>query len=136
MRWGLPLVNLAALDYWGLPLNQKAPDNFAIVIIKYPFHYIGVVHCVRHKQTGITMAKKMIHLEVKPAIKKNIITELKILHECNSPYIVGFYGAYQRYLGLDFSPGYRYIPATYYLSKPIKYPEKRVFIINIIISFQ
>lgn len=55
----------------------------------------GVVHCVKHKPTGIIMAKKMIHLEVKPAIKKNIITELKILHECNSPYIVGFYGAYQ-----------------------------------------
>ena len=64
-------------------------NNFLIVT--------GVVHCVRHKPTGIIMAKKMIHLEVKPAIKKNIITELKILHECNSPYIVGFYGAYQRY---------------------------------------
>ena len=59
--------------------------------------FLGVVHCVKHKPTGIIMAKKMIHLEVKPAIKKNIITELKILHECNSPYIVGFYGAYQRY---------------------------------------
>ena len=58
----------------------------------------GVVHCVKHKPTGIIMAKKMIHLEVKPAIKKNIITELKIMHECNSPFIVGFYGAYQRYL--------------------------------------
>ena len=23
-----------------------------------------------------------------------IVTELKVLHECNSPYIVGFYGAY------------------------------------------
>lgn len=54
----------------------------------------GVVHCVRHKPTGTIMAKKMIHLEVKPAIKKQIVTELKILHECNSPYIVGFYGAY------------------------------------------
>ena len=40
------------------------------------------------------MAKKMIHLEVKPAIRKQIVTELRILHECNSPYIVGFYGAY------------------------------------------
>jgi len=40
------------------------------------------------------IAKKMIHLEVKPAIKKQIITELKILHDCNSPYIVGFYGAF------------------------------------------
>ena len=49
----------------------------------------GVVHCVRHKETGTVIAKKMIHLEVKPAIKKQIITELKILHDCNSPYIVG-----------------------------------------------
>lgn len=36
----------------------------------------------------------MIHLEVKPAVKKQIIRELKILHECNSPFIVGFYGAF------------------------------------------
>ena len=42
------------------------------------------------------MAKKMIHLEVKPAIKKQIVTELRILHKCSSPYIVGFYGAYHR----------------------------------------
>ncbi len=59
--------------------------------------YIGVVHCVRHKSSDTIMAKKVIHLEVKPAIKKQIVTELKILHECNSPYIVGFYGAYHRY---------------------------------------
>ena len=47
----------------------------------------GVVHCVKHKTTGMIMAKKMIHLEVKPAIRKQIITELKILHDCSSPYI-------------------------------------------------
>ena len=74
----------------------------------------GVVHCVRHMSTGTVIAKKMIHLEVrgrdclraavgmccvqvKPAIKKQIITELRILDECNSPYIVGFYGAFHRY---------------------------------------
>ena len=33
----------------------------------------------------------------KAAVKKQIVTELRILHECNSPYIVGFYGAYHRY---------------------------------------
>ncbi len=58
--------------------------------------FAGVVHCVRHKPSETIMAKKMIHLEVKPAIKKQIVTELKILHDCNSPYIVGFYGAYHR----------------------------------------
>ena len=56
----------------------------------------GVVHRVRHRASGTMMAKKMIHLEVKPAIRKQIVTELKVLHECNSPYIVGFYGAYHR----------------------------------------
>jgi len=54
----------------------------------------GVVHCVRHKKSSTILARKRIHLEVKPAIKKQIITELKILHKCNSPYIVGYYGAY------------------------------------------
>ena len=62
----------------------------------------GVVHCVKHKSTGMIMAKKLIHLEVKPAIRKQIVTELKILHQCNSPYIVGFYGAYPRFVqGVD-----------------------------------
>jgi len=40
------------------------------------------------------MARKLIHLEVKPAIKKQILRELKVLHECNFPHIVGFYGAF------------------------------------------
>jgi mitogen-activated protein kinase kinase 1 len=54
----------------------------------------GVVMKVRHKPTSLIMARKMIHLEVKPAIKKQIIRELKVLHECNFPHIVGFYGAF------------------------------------------
>ncbi|CAL7948210.1 mitogen-activated protein kinase kinase 1 isoform X2 [Xylocopa sonorina] len=41
---------------------------------------------------GVVM--KLIHLEVKPAIKKQIIRELKVLHECNFAHIVGFYGAF------------------------------------------
>mgnify|MGYP001181882866 FL=1 len=40
---------------------------------------------------------------MKPAIKKQIITELRILDECNSPYIVGFYGAFHRYEGFGSS---------------------------------
>lgn len=53
----------------------------------------GVVTKVKHK-SGLVMARKLIHLEVKPAIRNQIIRELKVLHECNSPYIVGFYGAF------------------------------------------
>lgn len=54
----------------------------------------GVVHLVQHKASGLEMARKLIHLEVKPAIQNQIIRELQILHDCNSPYIVGFYGAF------------------------------------------
>nr|XP_023020945.1 dual specificity mitogen-activated protein kinase kinase dSOR1 [Leptinotarsa decemlineata] len=53
----------------------------------------GVVTKVRHK-SGLIMARKLIHLEVKPAIKKQIIRELKVLHECNFAHIVGFYCAF------------------------------------------
>ncbi|KAK9884921.1 hypothetical protein WA026_009158 [Henosepilachna vigintioctopunctata] len=54
----------------------------------------GVVTKVRHKTSGLIMARKLIHLEVKPAVKKQIIRELKVLHECNFAHIVGFYGAF------------------------------------------
>ena len=54
----------------------------------------GVVHLVCHKASGLEMALKLIHLEVKPAIQKQIMRELKVLHDCSSPYIVGFYGAF------------------------------------------
>ncbi|XP_014047273.1 dual specificity mitogen-activated protein kinase kinase 2 isoform X1 [Salmo salar] len=66
------------------------------------FHHIcelgagngGVVNKVCHKPSGLVMARKLIHLEIKPAIRNQIIRELQLLHECNSPYIVSFYGAF------------------------------------------
>ncbi|KAG8200849.1 hypothetical protein JTE90_015756 [Oedothorax gibbosus] len=54
----------------------------------------GVVTKNLHGPSGLIMARKLIHLEVKPAIRNQIIRELKVLHECNSPHIVGFYGAF------------------------------------------
>lgn len=54
----------------------------------------GVVTRVLHKPTDLIMAKKLIHLEIKPAVRNQIIRELKVLHECNSPDIVGYYGAF------------------------------------------
>lgn len=54
----------------------------------------GVVWKVLHKNSETIMARKLIHLEIKPAVRNQILRELKVLHECNSPYIVGFYGAF------------------------------------------
>ncbi|CAF2153560.1 unnamed protein product [Rotaria magnacalcarata] len=54
----------------------------------------GIVWKVRHKLTDKIMARKGIYLEVKPAVKTQIVRELKVLDRCNSPYIVGFYGTF------------------------------------------
>lgn len=54
----------------------------------------GVVWSVRHKSSNVTMARKLIHLEIKLAVRNQIIRELQVLHDCNSPYIVGYYGAF------------------------------------------
>ncbi|XP_077989438.1 dual specificity mitogen-activated protein kinase kinase 1-like [Glandiceps talaboti] len=54
----------------------------------------GVVTKVLHKPSSLIMARKLIRLEIKPAIRNQIIRELKVLHDCNSPYIVGFYGSF------------------------------------------
>ena len=37
---------------------------------------------------------QMIMLDIKPAVRNQIMRELKVLHECNSPYIVGFFGSF------------------------------------------
>nr|WEL12727.1 mitogen-activated protein kinase kinase 1 [Halisarca dujardinii] len=52
----------------------------------------GSVFRVRHKLAGIEMARKIIYLDVKPKVRTLILRELTILHECNSPHIVGVYG--------------------------------------------
>ena len=49
----------------------------------------GIVHKMRHREVGLIMARKLVHLEVKPSVRQQIIKELEVLHKCNSPYIVG-----------------------------------------------
>ncbi|CAG8715028.1 3173_t:CDS:2, partial [Ambispora leptoticha] len=36
----------------------------------------------------------IIHIDAKPNVRKQILRELHILHDCKSPYIVSFYGAF------------------------------------------
>ncbi|KAI5948899.1 STE7 [Candida theae] len=54
----------------------------------------GSVSKVLHIPTQKTMAKKIIHVDSKSVIQTQIIRELRILHECQSPYIIEFYGAF------------------------------------------
>ncbi|KAH8929089.1 Pkinase-domain-containing protein [Atractiella rhizophila] len=54
----------------------------------------GTVSRVVHKQSGKIMARKVVHIEGKPAVRKQIVRELQILRDCDHPFIVTFYGAY------------------------------------------
>lgn len=36
----------------------------------------------------------MIHIATSESTRKQILRELQIMHDCSSPYIVSFYGAY------------------------------------------
>ncbi|KAK9454460.1 kinase-like domain-containing protein [Dipodascopsis uninucleata] len=54
----------------------------------------GTVSKVLHLPTKTTMAKKVIHIEANPAVCKQIVRELHVMHECHSKYIVSFYGAF------------------------------------------
>ncbi|KAJ8606844.1 hypothetical protein MRB53_040654 [Persea americana] len=54
----------------------------------------GTVTKVLHEKSKTIMAKKVVFIDAKPTVRKQILRELQILHECNSPYIVSFYGAY------------------------------------------
>ncbi|KAK6204980.1 kinase-like domain-containing protein [Scheffersomyces amazonensis] len=54
----------------------------------------GSVSKILHIPTQKTMAKKVIPIDSEAKIQTQIIRELRILHECRSPYIIEFYGAF------------------------------------------
>lgn len=54
----------------------------------------GTVLKVVHLPTQTTMAKKIIPIDPNTAVQTQIIRELRILHECHSPSIIEFYGAF------------------------------------------
>ena len=59
----------------------------------------GTVSKVRHVEWNVVMARKIIHVEARQEVRKRIVRELQIMHECNSPYIVSFYGAFMNESG-------------------------------------
>lgn len=54
----------------------------------------GSVHKVVHRPTGLVLARKMIRLDVKADAQQRILRELRVLFDCNSPYIIDFYGSF------------------------------------------
>lgn len=53
----------------------------------------GYVTKVKHIPTNQILARKVIKLEVSAAERNRIMQELDVLKDCNSPFIVGYFGA-------------------------------------------
>jgi mitogen-activated protein kinase kinase len=77
----------------------------------------GTVSKVRHTGWNVVMARKIIHVEAKKEVRKRIVRELQIMHECNSPYIVSFYGAFMNESG-DVSVCMEYMDCGYVSTNP------------------
>lgn len=56
----------------------------------------GFVTRVQHMPSKQVMARKIIRVEFNQAERNRILQELKVLVDCNSPYIVGYFGACHR----------------------------------------
>jgi len=54
----------------------------------------GSVKKVEHEPTKTIMAKKIVLIDAKPAVRKQILRELQIMHDCHSKYIISFWGAF------------------------------------------
>ena len=53
-----------------------------------------MLESVRGKRKLAKRCGKVIHVEAKKDVRKQIVRELHIMHDCTSPNIVTFYGAF------------------------------------------
>lgn len=82
--------------------SMSIPDDLTLELQPQDIHTLkelgagngGTVSLVTHTPTQTIMARKIIHVEAKNSVRRQILRELQILHKCNSPYIVGFYGSF------------------------------------------
>lgn len=56
----------------------------------------GLVQKVRHKPTGQILALKVVPLDLSEKKGKQVLTELRTLHQSSCPWIVSFHGAFHK----------------------------------------
>jgi len=49
---------------------------------------------VQHIPSGTIMAMKIVLIDAKSSVQKQILRELQIMHECHSEYIVSCFGSF------------------------------------------
>ena len=78
-----------------LTLDLKPADIVTLLELEeqsQKYHTHHQTQLWRERFCGLFM--QVIHVEAKNSVRRQILRELQILHKCNSPYIVSFYGAF------------------------------------------
>lgn len=78
----------------GLEYQMSISADELVALKKLGSGQSGTVSKVLHLPTQKTMARKIVHLEAKEVIQSQIMRELRIMHECDSPFIIEFYGTF------------------------------------------
>lgn len=78
----------------GVEYHTEIRGDDLVTLKKLGSGQSGTVSKVLHLPTQKTMAKKIVHLETKELVQSQIVRELRIMHECDSPFIIGFYGTF------------------------------------------
>lgn len=78
----------------GLEYQMPISADELVALKKLGSGQSGTVSKVLHLPTQKTMARKIVHLEAKEVIQSQIMRELRIMHECDSPFIIEFYGTF------------------------------------------
>lgn len=71
-----------------------ASDFEEMKVVSHGLDEARTVCLVRHKSSSLTLLKKIIHKDPDPQVIKQIYSEIEILHRCNHPNVVHFFGAF------------------------------------------
>ncbi|KAJ1675486.1 Protein kinase C signaling pathway involved MAPKK protein [Spiromyces aspiralis] len=89
----VPAAVAVASDRGSADEYVLCPENIE-VIERIGEGAVGIVHKVKYKPTGKTMARKSVAVYPDENTHRQLVRELSFLKQCKSKYIVAFYGAY------------------------------------------
>lgn len=78
----------------GIEYQMSIHPDELVALKKLGAGQSGTVSKVLHLPSQKTMARKIVHLEAKEVVQSQIMRELRIMHECDSPFIIEFYGTF------------------------------------------
>ncbi|KAK9448528.1 kinase-like domain-containing protein [Limtongia smithiae] len=94
----LNFAGKASLDAHGINFSNGTSFNISLdeleLLEELGRGNYGTVTKVLHRPSNVIMAMKEIRLELDEAKLRQIVMELDVLHKCDSPFIVDFFGAF------------------------------------------